>query len=118
MKRFLLFVVLGAIVVVALYTWAAWTFTYSDGDRAGYVQKFSRKGWICKTWEGELAMANLPGAMPEIFQFTVWDDKIAEQISQNMGERMSLHYEQHRGLPSSCFGETGYFVVSVRRVTD
>jgi hypothetical protein len=115
-RRFALLFLLCAVVLLVLYTWAAWSFTYSAGERAGYVQKFSKKGWICKTWEGELAMANLPGAMPEVFDFTVWDDAVAEEINRNMGERVTLHYEQHLGLPSSCFGDTSYFVTEVRRV--
>ena len=115
-RRFLLMVLAGSLVLLGLYTWAALTYSYSSGERAGYVQKFSRKGWICKTWEGELAMANLPGAMPEVFRFTVRDNNVAEQMNRNMGERVTLHYEQHRGLPTSCFGETSYFVTEIRRV--
>jgi len=116
LRRVLLLVLLGGALLFALYVWAALSFTYSSGERAGYVQKFSRKGWICKTWEGELAMANLPGAMPQIFQFTVRNDAVAEEINRGMGERVTLHYEQHRGLPTSCFGDTSYFVTEVRRV--
>jgi hypothetical protein len=101
---------------LALYTWAALRYTYSHGERAGYVQKFSQKGWICKTWEGELAMVNLPGAMPEIFRFTVRDDALAQQIERAMGRRVSLSYDQHVGLPTSCFGETQYFVTQMRAV--
>ncbi len=101
----------------ALYAWGALHITYSDGERAGYVQKFSRKGWICKTWEGELAMVNLPGAMPEIFRFTVRDDATAAAINRSMGQRVALHYEQHKGVPTSCFGETEYYVVQVRPVS-
>jgi hypothetical protein len=97
-----------------LYTWSALHLSYSEGERAGYVQKFSHKGWICKTWEGELAMVNLPGAMPEIFAFTVRDPRVAEQVNQTLGQRVALHYEQHKGVPTSCFGETDYFVTGVR----
>lgn len=107
-----LIVVLAA--VFALYTWAALTISYSEGDRAGYVQKFSRKGWICKTWEGELAMVNLPGAMPEIFAFTVRDDAVAARLNETLGQRVVLTYEEHRGVPTRCFGETGHFVTGVR----
>lgn len=103
-------------LLFALYVWAALSFDYSEGERAGYVQKFSRKGWLCKTWEGELAMVNLPGAMPEIFRFTVRDDAVAERINQSMGQRVRLHYEQHMGIPTTCFGETDYFVTDVERV--
>ena len=107
---------LVAALLFALYVWVALSFSYSEGERAGYVQKFSRKGWVCKTWEGELAMVNLPGTMPELFRFTVRDDKVAEQINQSMGKRVSLKYEQHLGIPTTCFGETDYFVVGVRTV--
>ncbi len=100
---------------VALWIWAALGFSYSTGDRAGYVQKFSKKGWLCKTWEGELALVSLPGAMPEIFAFTVRDPAVAAEVNKELGHRVTLTYEQHLGLPS-CFGETEYFVKGVRRV--
>ena len=102
-------------VVFALWTWVALGYTYAVGDRAGYIQKISKKGWLCKTWEGELAMANLPVTMPQIFAFTVRNDSIAQVIEQNAGKQVSLTYEQHRGVPTSCFGETEYFVTSVHR---
>jgi len=112
---------LAALLVVAaggcvLYVWGALAFSYSSGERAGYVQKFSHKGWLCKTWEGELAMVNLPNAIPEIFRFTVRDGAVAARLNQTMGQRVALHYEQHRGVPTSCFGETEYFVTDVRPV--
>ena len=106
---FLILIVLPA-ALLALWTTITLGYTYSSGERAGYVQKFSRKGWLCKTWEGELAMANLPGTMPEIFSFSVRDDAVAEQINKTMGDRVALHYEQHKGVPVSCFGETQYFL--------
>jgi len=103
-------------VIVALWIWVTLGYTYAVGERAGYVQKISKKGWLCKTWEGELAMANLPGTMPQIFSFTVRNDSIAHVIEQNAGKQVSLTYEQHRGIPSSCFGETEYFVTRVNRL--
>lgn len=118
LRRFAILTALALVVLFALYTWAAWSFSYSEGDRAGFIQKFSKKGWLCKTWEGELAMANLPGAMPQVFQFTVWDDQVAADVSASMGERVSIHYKQHVGLPTTCFGDTQYFVQNVRRVQD
>jgi len=89
---------------------------YSSGERAGYVQKFSRKGWVCKTWEGELAMVAVPGSMPEKFYFTVRNDSVAALINQSLGKRVALHYNQHKGVPTSCFGETEYFVSDVKVV--
>lgn len=114
--------ILAAILAVPLvlfvgYVQVALRWSYSEGERAGYVQKFSSKGWICKTWEGELAMVSLPGTLPEIFKFTVRDDTVAAKVNETMGKRVSLHYEQHRGLPTTCFGETEYFVTEVRPVS-
>ena len=103
-------------IVFALWTWATLGYTYSRGERSGYVQKLSQKGWLCKTWEGELAMTNMPGAMPEIFRFSVRDAQVSAEINRTIGNRVSLTYEQHRGVPTSCFGETEYFVTRVREV--
>ena len=114
--RILAVLVLGPLLIIGLWIAITLNYTFSAGDRAGYVQKFSRKGWVCKTWEGELAMVNIPGTMPEIFRFSVRDDAVAKQIEQDMGRRVSLTYEQHRGVPTSCFGDTEYFVTSVRSV--
>jgi hypothetical protein len=109
-------VVLVPFLVFAIYTWSALTFTYSSGERAGYVQKFSRKGWLCKTWEGELAMVSMPGTMSEKFLFTVRDDKVADYINNSLGKRVALSYQQHVGIPTSCFGDTQYFVTAVKVV--
>lgn len=103
-------------VIVALWIWVALGYTYASGERAGYVQKISKKGWLCKTWEGELAMANLPGTMPQIFTFTVRNDSIAHVIEQNIGKQVSLTYQQHRGVPTTCFGETEYFIIDAQKV--
>lgn len=114
-------VLLILIVVIGLpVAWLtfAWNWSYSKGDRAGWVQKFSEKGWLCKTWEGELALVSMPGAIPEKFQFTVWDDAVAARINKLMGKRVSLTYEQKIGLPSSCLGETRYYVVDVHSVDE
>jgi hypothetical protein len=114
-------ILLSAIVVFPALLIAAWTaialsYTYSRGDRAGYIQKLSKKGWICKTWEGELAMVNVPGAMQERFPFSVRSDSLATAMNKLMGSRVSVTYEEHRGVPGSCFGETNYYVTAVRAV--
>jgi len=107
-----------AVLVLGGWTLITLNYTYSSGERAGYVQKISQKGWVCKTWEGEIAMANLPGAMPQIFAFSVRDDAVAQQISALAGQRVSLTYEEHPGIPTSCFGDTDYFVVKVTPISD
>src|ERR671910_82542 len=109
------FAILAAIIVVmALWTWLTLTWTYADGERAGYVQKLSERGWICKTWEGEMAMVTMPGTVAEKFYFTVPDDEVAQKINATVGRRVVLHYQQHKWIPISCFAETEYFVTSVR----
>ena len=115
-RTIILLIVLIPVVVIALWVWVALGYTYASGERAGYVQKISKKGWLCKTWEGELAMANLPGTMPQIFSFTVRNDSIANVLEQTIGKQVSVTYEQHRGLPTSCFGETEYFISRVNRI--
>ena len=105
-------------VVAGAYLWAMWTWSYASGERAGWVQKFSYKGWICKTWEGEMAMVSMPGAATEKFAFTVWEKSAAEEINKLMGRRVALHYEQKVGLPTSCFGDTRYFVTKVTLVEE
>ncbi len=115
--RLIMILLLLPAALITLYTWAALHYVYSSGDRSGYIQKISKKGWICKTWEGELAMTTVPGTAPQIFQFSVRNDATARNIEQVAGQRVALTYEQHKGLPSSCFGETEYFVIGVRPIS-
>ncbi|HET7524370.1 MAG TPA: hypothetical protein VFK10_00360 [Burkholderiaceae bacterium] len=117
MKGFLIGVVVLA-ALVAGYFAIVLNWSYSTGERAGWVQKFSNKGWLCKTWEGELALVSLPGTSVEKFIFTVRDDAVAAQINKVMGHRVSLHYEQKVGLPTTCFGETRYYVTGVSTMAE
>ena len=107
---------LGLGALVALYTFVVLTWSYSAGERAGFMQKLSHKGFVCKTWEGELQLVAMPGSMPEKFLFSVRDDAVAARINASMGKRVALTYEQHIGVPTSCFGETEYFVIDVKEV--
>ena len=106
----------SAIALFSLYVYIALNWSYSSGERAGFLQKVSHKGWICKTWEGELSLVAMPGSAPEKFLFTVRDDAVAQKVSAAAGKRVTLNYEQHKGLPSSCFGDTDYFVVDVKEI--
>jgi hypothetical protein len=115
LKRVIIAVVVLGVVGPVLYTEVALHFSYSSGERVGFVQKLSKKGWVCKTNEGELAQVNMAGQPATIFTFTVPDDKVSAEIDAYGGHRVELHYEEHRGVPSSCFGETQYFVTSVRK---
>ncbi len=112
--RVLVVIVLLAVLGIAGFSWLMLHWSYSSGERAGFVQKLSRRGYVCKTWEGEMAMVTMPGTLSEKFVFTVPDDAIATKINASLGRRVSVHYEQHRWLPSSCFGDTEYFVNAVQ----
>lgn len=115
--RFSFFLILLA-MLFAGYTWLTLQWSYSEGDRAGYIQKLSKKGWICKTWEGEMALVTMPGTMTEKFYFSIRDEAIAEQLNGSIGKRVVLEYEEHVGVPFSCFAETSYFVTGVKTVQE
>jgi hypothetical protein len=117
LKKFLTFV---AIVIAVFAVWTLFTlkWSYAQGERAGYVQKLSKKGWVCKTWEGEMAMVTMPGTVAEKFYFTVRNDAVAHQINLTVGKRVVLTYEEHKWIPISCFGDTGYFVTGVRETSE
>ena len=118
LARFGLYALLIVLAVGALYFAVVLNWSYSVGERAGWVQKFSKKGWLCKTWEGEIALVSMPGAIPEKFNFTVLDDAVAADVNKYMGRRVALHYEQKVGLPTTCFGDTRYYVTRVTLVEE
>lgn len=112
--KYLILLILIPIILFGLYTWGTLQWVYSSGERAGYVQKFSLKGYVCKTWEGEIVLVSMPGTQAEKFLFTVKDEAIAKQVNDSLGKRVKLVYEEHKGIPSSCFGETAYFVHGIQ----
>lgn len=114
-RRWLLALALLAIplAIFTLYVGLVFSWSYSDGERAGILQKFSRRGWVCKTYEGELAMSIVPGVTPTIWEFSVRDERVVPRLNGLLGRRVVLHYTEHRGIPTTCFGHTGYYVDSV-----
>lgn len=112
--KIVLTILVSLLAALAAFTWLTLHWSYSEGDRAGYVQKLSQRGWLCKTWEGEMAMVTMPGTMAEKFYFTVPDESIAAAINGSLGKRMVLHYQQHKWVPNSCFGDTEYFITRAR----
>ena len=111
--KYFIWTLLIPIALFALYTWASLTWVYSSGERAGYVQKLSQKGWLCKTYEGELVLVSMPGTQAEKFFFTVKSADLAKRINADIGKKVRLVYEEHKGIPSTCFGESAYFVQDV-----
>ena len=114
--RYLIFFVSAVLLLAGAWVWLTLNWSYSEGERAGYVQKLSKKGWLCKTWEGEIAMVTMPGAIPDKFEFSVSNEAVAEKINQLAGKRVVLVYKQHKFIPTRCFGETEYFIEDVREV--
>ncbi|MDD2310307.1 MAG: hypothetical protein PHH91_12070 [Desulfuromonadaceae bacterium] len=106
--------IVAAVALFAGYIMIVLNWSYSKGERVGYVQKFSEKGWLCKTWEGELQMLPVPGTVPEKFLFSVRDKAVIGKINSAMGKKISVSYEQHIGIPTDCFGESEYFAVDAK----
>jgi hypothetical protein len=109
-------VIVAPVAAVAIWTAASLSYSYSSGERAGYLQKVSKRGWLCKTWEGEIQLVAVPGSTPERFVFTTRSDSIAAELNKFNGQRVVVNYEQHKGVPSSCFGDTEYYVTGVRAI--
>ena len=114
LRRWLIILLITPVILFSLYIWLSLTWSYSHGERAGYIQKFSQKGWVFRTWEGELAMVSMPGTTPEKFYFSVRNDSVASRINASLGQRVALAYDQHTGVPLNWWGETEYFVSGVR----
>src|SRR5438105_971319 len=110
-RRHWIATIVSGVVLIPLLIFVIWatitlSYTYSSGKRAGILQKISRRGWLCKTWEGELQLSAIPGSAPEIFYFTTRSDSVADELGKLTGQRVMLDYKQHKGVPSSCFGDT------------
>jgi len=112
--KYLIILIALPILIFAIYTWVTLTWVYSSGERAGYVQKFSSKGYVCKTWEGEIVLVSMPGTQAEKFNFTVKNAAVAKQVIESLGKRVRISYEEHKGIPSSCFGDSAYFVNNIQ----
>ena len=116
LSRLILFLFI-LIILFVLYTWLTLSYSYSNGSRAGFLQKFSKRGWVCKTWEGELVTGSMLGNQ-EKFSFSVRDEDLAKMVSSNIGKRVEIEYDQHVGVPTSCFAETEYYVKKIKSVPD
>jgi hypothetical protein len=116
LSRFILFLFI-LIILFVLYTWLTLSYSYSNGSRAGFLQKFSKRGWVCKTWEGELVTGSMLGNQ-EKFSFSVRDEELAKLVASNIGKRVEIEYDQHVGVPTNCFAETEYYVKKIKAVPD
>ena len=116
--KWLFWLIVFPILLFVLYTWFVLWWSFSEGERAGYVQKLSKRGWLCKTWEGELALVTMPGTVAEKFFFTIRDEAVAKRVNETIGQRVTLDYKQHMGIPTTCFGDSEYFVHDVRVINE
>jgi hypothetical protein len=121
--RWFMILLLLIVVGCGLWTWLTLAWAYAEGERAGVLQKFVRRGWVCKTQEGEIALYYGggqymgPGTSPQLWDFSVRDKSVAEQLAKAVGRRVQLHYTEHPGIPTNCFADTRYFVDKVT-ITD
>jgi hypothetical protein len=121
--RWLLLLLVLVIGGCALWSWLTLAWAYAEGERAGVLQKFVRRGWLCKTQEGEIALYYGggqymgPGTSPQLWDFSVRDKSVAAQLTSAVGHRVQLHYTEHPGIPTACFADTRYFVDHVT-ITD
>jgi hypothetical protein len=114
--RFVLALVVLGVLGFAAYTWIALNYTYSEGERVGYARKLSNKGWVCKTWEGEISMTNSVGAQESVFAFSVRDPAVVEKLRALEGKHVTIMYKERVGVPTSCFGDTPYHAYDVRAI--
>jgi hypothetical protein len=113
LAKYAMWLLIILVLLLTLYTWASLNWVYSSGERAGYVQKVALKGYACKTWEGEMVLVSMPGTQAEKFLFTIKDDAVVKKVNNSLGKRVRIVYDEHKGIPSSCFGETAYFVQDI-----
>jgi len=121
--RWVLILLLLVVVGSGLWTWLTLAWAYAEGERAGVLQKFVRRGWICKTQEGEIALYYGggqymgAGTSPQLWDFSVRDKSVAADLTKAVGHRVQLHYTEHPGIPTACFAETRFLVDRVT-ITD
>jgi hypothetical protein len=117
-KKYLYLALTFIILIIGIWIYWSYFFTYSDGYRAGLLQKFSRKGNIFKTYEGEMILSSVQSnnnvaLASEKFIFSVSDKNIALQLDSLQGKNIVVHYtEKNNTLPWR--GETKYIVSSAK----
>ena len=122
MKKFLLYFLFIVVLLFGSFVYWKYFFTYSEGYRAGLLQKFSLKGNVFKTYEGEMILSSVQSntnvaIASEKFYFSVTDKSVAIQLEKVQGESIVVHYREKNGtLPWK--GDKTYFVDSVRVNTD
>ena len=85
--------------------------TYSEGERSGELVKFSKKGLVCKTWEGQMNTGGVSNGAANTWEFTVEDEGVAKILQNKLGQKIDVNYKQEV-MTGPCRSETNYFVKS------
>ncbi|HCE59162.1 MAG TPA: hypothetical protein DER09_15345 [Prolixibacteraceae bacterium] len=117
-KKILYWILFVLVIVIAAFIYFKYAFDYSKGYRAGLLQKFSEKGVVFKTYEGEMILSSVQSnanvaIASEKFLFSVADESVAKQMEQIQGKNVVVHYREKKGtLPWR--GDSPYIVDSVK----
>ncbi len=111
MKKILGLIILTIVLLFAIWYTTVYFATYSEGVRSGELIKFSKKGVVFKTWEGEISQG-ISGA--QIFSFSVEDknENVIQKLEEFQGRYVKLKYKE-RFATISWLGDTKYFVIDV-----
>ena len=113
LRKVIIYFTLGIILLTSAYFAFVYYASYSEGVRSGELIKFSSKGYVFKTWEGEISQG-ISGA--QIFKFSVLDnnEKVIEGLKELQGQYVKVSYiERYRTFP--WWGDTNYFITEVRK---
>ncbi len=118
MKKVVLWIFFILVLIIVAFSYWKYSFTYSDGYRAGLLQKFSRKGTIFKTYEGEMILSSVQSSSnialaSEKFFFSVTDENVAKKLEKLQGEHVVVHYKE-KNSALMWRGDSPYLVDSVR----
>ena len=91
----------------------AFSWSYSEGERAGHPAEVQPTGLGLQDVRGRAGHVHRPGVTPTIWEFSVRNEAVVPRLSAALGKRVVLHYREHPGIPTTCFGHTPYFVDSV-----
>jgi hypothetical protein len=118
-KRIFRLLIIFLILAAGIFIYGKYFYTYSDGYRAGLLQKFSHKGNIFKTYEGEIILSSVTSTnnvalASEKFYFSVTDKVLAQQLDTLQGQFVIVHYRQKNGVVF-WRGDSEYFVDNVKK---
>jgi len=117
-KKILRWVIAVIVLIVISIIYVKYFYTYSEGYRAGLLQKFSHKGAIFKTYEGEIILSSVSSSRDvalasEKFLFSVTNKSLVRQFDTLQGQPVIVHYRQ-KNAPVFWRGDSPYLVDSIK----